>query len=291
MHITPHVHALRFPFKVPVAPGISIDRFASVFLICEKTLTLIDTGVAGCEKPIFEYIAAIGRDPAEISLIVQTHTHPDHIGATRAIQTETGCEVAVHAAEREWIENVAVQKRERPVPGFDLLVGGSAQADRILEDGDVISLGGDHRFDLIVFHTPGHSPGSVSLLLQSEGALFSGDAVPVPGDLPVYDDALASVRSLKRLSRIDGITTLLASWDEPRQGILVYQAINDGLVSLRQVHKAVIAAAGNETPDPMDLCRKAAGILGLPPHAATPLLARTFAAHLRARGSGDLPAG
>ena len=291
MHITPHVHALRFPFRVPVAPGISIGRFASVFLICSETLTLVDSGVAGCEKPVFEYIAAIGRDPAEISLIVQTHVHPDHIGATHAIQAETGCEVAVHAAEREWIENVAVQDRERPVPGFDQLVGGSAQVGRVLADGDVISLGGDHRLDLIVFHTPGHSPGSVSLLLQSEGVLFSGDAVPVPGDLPVYDDAVASVRSLKRLSRIDGITTLLASWDEPRQGILVYKAINDGLFSIRQVHRAVIAAAGNGTPELMDLCRKVAVILGLPPAAATQLLARTFAAHLRARGSKDLPDG
>ena len=291
MHITPHVHALRFPFRVPVAPGISIGRFASVFLICGETLTLVDTGVAGCEKPVFEYIAAIGRDPSEISLIVQTHTHPDHIGATRAIQEETGCGVAVHAAEREWIEHVAVQDRERPVPGFDQLVGGSAQVGRVLADGDVIGLGRDHRLDLIVFHTPGHSPGSVSLLLQSDGALFSGDAVPVPGDLPVYDDAVASVRSLKRLSRIDGITTLFVSWDEPRQGILVYKAINDGLFSIRQVHRAVIAAAGNGTPELMDLCRKAAGILGLPPQAATQLLARTFAAHLRARGSKDLPDG
>jgi glyoxylase-like metal-dependent hydrolase (beta-lactamase superfamily II) len=262
-----------------------------VFLICGETLTLVDTGVAGCEKPVFEYIAAIGRDPAEISLIVQTHAHPDHIGATHAIQAETGCEVAVHAAEREWIENVAVQDRERPVPGFDQLVGGSARAGRVLADGDVISLGSEHCLDLIVFHTPGPSPGSVSLLLQSDGVLFSGDAVPVPGDLPVYDDALASVRSLKRLSRIDGITTLLSSWDEPRQGILVYKAINDGLFFIRQVHQAVIAASGNGTPEPMDLCRKAAGILGLPPQAATQLLARTFAAHLRARGSKDLPDG
>jgi len=289
MHITPHVHALRFPFSVPVAPGISIDRYASVFLICAETLTLVDTGVAGCEKPVFEYIAAIGRDPAEISLIVQTHAHPDHIGATHAIQAETGCEVAVHAAEREWIENVAVQNRERPVPGFDLLVGGSAQAGRVLADGDVISLGREHSLDLIVFHTPGHSPGSVSLLLQSDGVLFAGDAVPVPGDLPVYDDAAASVRSAQRLSRIDGITTLLSSWDEPRQGILAYKAINDGLFFIRQVHGAVIAAAGDGTPDLMDLCRNVAGILGLPPAAATPLLARTFAAHLRARGSAELP--
>jgi glyoxylase-like metal-dependent hydrolase (beta-lactamase superfamily II) len=155
----------------------------------------------------------------------------------------------------------------------------------------VISLGRDHCLDLIVFHTPGHSPGSVSLLLQADGVLFSGDAVPVAGDLPVYDAAVASVRSAQRLSRIDGITTLLSSWDEPRQGILAYKAINDGLFFIRQVHRAVIAASGNGTPDTMDLCRKAAGILGLPPHAATPLLARTFDAHLRARGSKELPDG
>ena len=51
---------------------------------------------------------------------------------------------------------------------------------------------------LQVFHTPGHSAGSVSLLVQGEGALFCGDAVPVEGDLPVYDDAQESVQSVKK---------------------------------------------------------------------------------------------
>jgi hydroxyacylglutathione hydrolase len=288
MHITPHVHALRFPFKVPVAPGISIDRFASVFLICGETLTLIDTGVAGCEKPVFEYIAATGRDPAEISLIVQTHTHPDHIGATRAIQTATGCEVAVHPAEREWIEDIRLQNRERPVPGFEVLVGGSVQVDHMLEDGEIIALDRDHRSDLIVFHTPGHSAGSVSLLLKSDGVLFSGDAIPVPGDLPVYDDLPSSVRSIRRLSTIDTIKTLLSSWDRPNEGILAYQRMNEALSYLRQIHEAVMDVAGDKTPDPMDLCRKTAEILGLPPQVVTPLLARTFSANLRARDRRNL---
>jgi glyoxylase-like metal-dependent hydrolase (beta-lactamase superfamily II) len=291
MHITPHVHALRFPFKVPVAPGISIDRFASSFLICGETLTLIDTGVAGCEKPVFEYIAATGRDPAEISLIVQTHTHPDHIGATRAIQTETGCEVAVHPAEREWIENIGVQKRERPVPGFDMLVGGSAQVDRMLEDGGVINLDGDHNLDLIVFHTPGHSAGSVSLLLKSDGVLLSGDAIPVPGDLPVYDDLPSSVRSIRRLSTIDEIKTLLSSWDRPWEGILAYQRMNEALSYLWRIHEAVVDVASDKTLDPMDLSRKTAEILGLPPQGVTPLLARTFAANLRVRDCRNLFSG
>jgi len=47
MQITPAIHALRLPFKVPIAPGIALDRFVYSYLICGETITLIDTGVAG----------------------------------------------------------------------------------------------------------------------------------------------------------------------------------------------------------------------------------------------------
>ena len=291
MQISPHVHALRLPFKVPVAPGIALDRFVNAFLIYGKAITLIDTGVAGCEREIFDYIRSTGRDPSEISLIVQTHAHPDHIGATQAIQKATGCTVAIHAAERPWIEDVALQNRERPVPGFDVLVGGSATVNRVLEDGDVLDLDGDHILDLIVFHTPGHSPGSVSLLLRYGGALFSGDAVPVPSDLPVYDDVEQSVQSIRRLNNLDGVAVLLSSWDEPRAGICACQRMNEALAYLQKVHDAVIASAGKDIPNPMDLCRRTAKVLGLPPQAVTPLLARTFAANMRVHAHKDLLAG
>ena len=291
MQISPHIHALRLPFKIPVAPGITLDRFVNAFLIYGKAITLIDTGVAGCEREIFDYIRSTGRDPSEISLIVQTHAHPDHIGATQAIQKATGCAVAIHAAEGPWIEDVALQNRERPVPGFDALVGGPATVNRVLEDGDVLDLDGDHILDLIVFHTPGHSPGSVSLLLRYEGALFSGDAVPVPGDLPVYDDVEQSVQSIRRLNNLDGVAVLLSSWDEPRAGICACQRMNEALAYLQKVHDAVIESAGTGTPDPMDLCRRTAKVLGLPPQAVTPLLARTFAANMRVHAHKDLLAG
>jgi hydroxyacylglutathione hydrolase len=288
MQISPHVHAICHPFKIPIARGITLDRFVYSFLIFGRTITLVDTGVAGCENAILEYISSAGRNPAEISLIVQTHAHPDHIGATRAIQRATGCEVAIHDAEKVWIEDVDLQNRERPVPGFDTLVGGSVNVGRVLEDGEVLDLDGDHTLDLIVFSTPGHSPGSISLLLRSDGVLFSGDAIPVPGDLPVYDDVIALVRSIKRLDNIDGVRQLLSSWDQPREGILAYQRMTDALLYLQRIHDAVITAAGDKTPDPMELCRKTAGILGLPPQAATPLLARTFAANLRIRDRKNL---
>jgi glyoxylase-like metal-dependent hydrolase (beta-lactamase superfamily II) len=81
MQITPSIHALNHSFKVQIAQGIAIDRFVYSYIIYGKMITLIDTGVAGCETPIFENIRSAGRDPSEIALIILTHSHPDHIGA------------------------------------------------------------------------------------------------------------------------------------------------------------------------------------------------------------------
>ena len=100
MQIVFSVQALRHSFPIPVAPGIAIDRFVNSYIVFGETITLVDTGVAGSEDRIFDEIRAAGRDPAEIVLIVLTHSHPDHIGAARAIREKTRCSVAAHPAER-----------------------------------------------------------------------------------------------------------------------------------------------------------------------------------------------
>ena len=291
MQITPAIHALRFPFKVPIAPDIVLDRFVYSYLIYGETITLIDTGVAGCETQIFEYIRSTGRDPSEIALVILTHSHPDHIGAARAVQQATGCSIAAHPAERAWIEDVELQSRERPVPGFATLVGGPVQLDHELADGDSIEPDDTRACELRVLHTPGHSKGSISLFMHSEGALFCGDAVPVAGDLPVYDDAVASVQSVRRLRALNGVHTLLSAWDEPRRDARAYRQMDRALLYLQKIHEAVIAAAGDDTPDLLELTRRVAGQIGLPPQAVNPMLARTFAANLRVKDQKHLFAG
>nr|WP_321350184.1 MBL fold metallo-hydrolase [uncultured Methanoregula sp.] len=285
MQITPAIHALRHPFQVPVAPGTALDRFVYSYLIAGETITLIDSGVAGCERRIFDYIRTIGRDPNEISLLILTHSHPDHIGAARAIRDATGCTVAAHAAERTWIEDIGRQNRERPVPGFDTLVGGPVPLDFELEDGCTIDTDGTAEYEVQVIHTPGHSAGSIALFMPGEGALFSGDAIPVAGDLPVYDDAAGSVRSIRLLRSVQGIRHLLSAWDEPRSGDAVYLQMDRALAHLQRIHTAVLAAAGERDPGMMEVTRKTAEALGLPQQAINPLLARTFAANLKARDS------
>lgn len=284
MQVSKNVHAVKVPFSTMSPSGVVLERFVYVYLIYGGNgICMIDTGVACAEEAIFDYIRATGRRVSDIYLVVQTHSHPGHIGATRTIKGETGCAVAVHPSERAWVEDVGLQARERPVPGFDDLVAGSLAVDRTLgTDGEILDLGCGLK--LQVFHTPGHSKGSVSILLLGYMALFSGDAVPVPGDIPMYEDALASVDSIKRLRGIPGIRYFLPSWDEPRQGNEAYRRMDEGLAYLQRIHEAVTGCS-DKAPgaEPIALCRCALEMLEIPPEAASPLVAGSFASHLAAR--------
>jgi glyoxylase-like metal-dependent hydrolase (beta-lactamase superfamily II) len=287
MQVNKHVHALRIPYYVMTPSGTNMERFVYVYLISGMEVCLIDTGVASSEEVIFDYVRTIGRKVSDISRIILTHSHPDHIGATRAIKMETGCSVAVHSAEKAWVENVELQARERPVAGFHSLVSGSAAVDRTLEDGDIIDL--SCGLKLHVLHTPGHSKGSISLLVPGYNILFSGDAVPVPGDVPGYEDVLASVNSIKRLKGIHGIRHLLASRDEPRKGNQAYERMEEGLRYIQRIHTAVLDASDNDlSPEPMQLCTRVLEELGIPSVASNPLVARSFEAHLLVREHRDI---
>lgn len=283
MQINKHVHALKIPFTITTPAGAIVDRFVYVYLIYGTNgVCLIDSGVASSEQSIFGYLWATDRKVSDISLIIQTHSHPDHIGASRTIKAETGCAVAVHPSEKAWIENVQLQARERPVPGFGELVAGSLAVDRLLEDGEVVDLGCGLR--LQVFHTPGHSRGSISLLLLGYQALFSGDAIPVPGDPPVYEDVRASVASVRKLRAIPDVRHLLPSWDEPRQGAAVYPRMDEGLQYFQRIHDAVRTCSGKSVePDPLETARCVLKEISLPPALASPIVAGSIAAHLGLR--------
>jgi len=116
MQVTKHIHAIKSLFKYRSLPGKLLTRFVYTYLIYGKKICLIDSGVASSKQAIFNYIIETGRKTDDISMIILTHSHPDHIGAARAIQKETGCSVAAHAGEKSWIEDVELQSRERPVP-------------------------------------------------------------------------------------------------------------------------------------------------------------------------------
>jgi glyoxylase-like metal-dependent hydrolase (beta-lactamase superfamily II) len=280
MQCTPHIHALKVPFKVPLNPGQTIDRFVYCYLIYGESVCVVDSGVAGSEKLIFDYLARTGRSPKEIDILVLTHSHPDHIGSAAAIKEATGCTVLAHKAEAGWIEDISLQERERPVPGFSTLVWDPVSVDHPIEDGNIIKLGDG--LEVIVLSTPGHSKGSISLYIPEDMALICGDAVPLAGDMPIYEDAKASAESIRKLRGISCVETLLSSWDDPRTGDGVARVLDEGSLYLSRIHDAVTKAAADGVTEPVALCRRVVAELGLPEFAVNALVARSLMASLRA---------
>ncbi|MDD4859250.1 MAG: MBL fold metallo-hydrolase [Dehalococcoidales bacterium] len=101
-----------------------------------------------------------------IKLIVITHGHSDHIGATLKVKKATGAAAAIHADDAPLAEEQLSGYRITPVDPATAVI------DRQLKSGDSIDVGELH---FMVLHTPGHSAGGICLL--GHGVVFSGDTL------------------------------------------------------------------------------------------------------------------
>jgi hydroxyacylglutathione hydrolase len=280
MQVTEKIHAIKIPFKVPLSPEMSIDRFAFVYLIFGDKVHLIDSGVAGAEESIWEYIKEQGREPKEVASLILTHSHPDHIGSAKSIKKMTGCTIFCHKLEQDWIEDTEQQFKDRPVPGFQTLVEGSVVVDKFVTDGEKLEL--EKNIICKIVHTPGHSKGSISLLLEEEKSLFTADALVFPGDLPIYEDIFDCLKSIMALQQIKNVENLFSSWEPPIQGQeKIRQRMDESISYLKRIHNAVINNSTNTKQQTiMELCQKVVNELGLPPFAAMPLVAKALASSL-----------
>jgi hydroxyacylglutathione hydrolase len=201
MQVSEHIHYLKIPFKIPVGPETFADRFVNIYLIfCKDTIVLVDTGVSGSSFLISKYLELTKHSLKDIGFLILTHSHPDHIGDAINIQKVSGCRILAHRNEREWIENIDIQFKERPIPGFYSLVADSVKIDKFIDEGKTIKI--DKENFIKVYFTPGHSSGSISLHFQNDNALICGDAVPVPGTQPICEDYIQSRNSIEKLKSI-----------------------------------------------------------------------------------------
>jgi glyoxylase-like metal-dependent hydrolase (beta-lactamase superfamily II) len=146
-------------------------------------------------------------DGRGVALVALTHGHFDHLGAVGEIVERTGAPFATHRLDAP---NVTTPAGTGGLPfGFDSV---APMPTRLLEDGDTIQAG---ELQLHVLHTPGHTPGGVSLLADDGSRpahLFSGDTLFAGSvgrtDLP-GGDARALSRSLaQKLERLGGETVV-----------------------------------------------------------------------------------
>ncbi len=153
--------------------------------------------------PARDMVAAAGQHGLEIGLIVATHGHTDHIEDLAKLKRETGAAVAIHELDAPMLSDAMLSGAAM----FGFAQEG-ASADRALQEGDSVAIPGTE-ITLSVLHTPGHSPGSISLL--GSGVLFSGDCLFAGGmgriDLPGGDER-AMMESLARLARLEPDTVV-----------------------------------------------------------------------------------
>ena len=120
----------------------------------------------------FEKISAvIDRYGFNVTKIINTHGHFDHIGGNRYFLKKTGARLLIHEKDYYFLT-----KNFSRILSF--IRGGSfiKHEVKLLKDGDIITLGAS---EIRVIHTPGHSPGSISL--YCEGNLFTGDTLFTEG--------------------------------------------------------------------------------------------------------------
>jgi glyoxylase-like metal-dependent hydrolase (beta-lactamase superfamily II) len=118
---------------------------------------------------VSDIIEILDRHQLTVKMIVITHAHIDHIGGAEKLRTHTGAPVYMHEADKMLSDNLAVQAawlgmETPPDPGID----------KAAREGDVIRAGS---VEAHVLHTPGHTPGSISLYLPLEKKLIAGDTL------------------------------------------------------------------------------------------------------------------
>lgn len=178
----------------------------NAYLIDGPARVLIDPGHLHLFAHVESGLRGAGLTSDDIDLVIATHVHPDHLEAVRLFKNARAL-FAMHLKDWRLAKEMGAQ--------LGATVNMDAYApDFFLEQGELDMKG----LRLEVLHTPGHSPGSISLYWQEQKALFTGDVLFKDGlgrtDLP-GGDGEALKRSITTLAGLD------AEWMLPGHGNIV----------------------------------------------------------------------
>ena len=138
---------------------------ANCFVLgCDATLeaAVIDPG----DEPD-RILLALAESNLTVKLIINTHGHFDHVGANRKLNEVTGAPILIHPLDAPMLNQLADS-----AAAWGMTADNSPPPDRELQDGDQVSFG---KINLKVLHTPGHTPGGISLYTDQE--VFVGDTL------------------------------------------------------------------------------------------------------------------
>lgn len=230
-----------------LAPGVHrvADGLVNWYLIDEGgEVALVDAGWPGSWSRVQAALGEIGRSPADVTAVVLTHAHPDHLGTAEKVRRECGATVHVHGPEVARAHGDA--KGSSPfslVPGLAPTLWRPSALGFVMHATvrgfmtpkwveDVASFDADVELDvpgrLRAVPTPGHTEGHVALVADQHGVVFAGDSLAtldvlnrdegarlMPDQLNA--DPMAARSSLAALEGLEA-ATVLPGHGEPFQG-------------------------------------------------------------------------
>lgn len=205
MLLTPHI------YQFSRLRGIGIWG-ANVFLLAGDTLALVDTGFKGRSIHILREIDRLGYSPTDVTSIIITHHHADHVGSLAALKEVTHAKVIAHHADAPYIDGSLPQPgpakpewlSDKLATFQELWSTTPVAVDVLVSDGDKLPILGGIK----ILHTPGHTPGSISLFLEKEGLVIVGDLLSHTAGLSLPSKAFTinlvqEIQSIRRVASQD----------------------------------------------------------------------------------------
>ncbi len=165
-------------------PNISHSEDATAFLTdCGDELVMIDSGAGRTAGRLEKAVRNLSFDPANISTVILTHCHIDHIGGAPYLAERFGCRLIAHDLDAAAIE--AGDPVETAARMYGTAFPPTPIDRRIQGEEETIRFGNQ---DIRFIHTPGHTPGSMAVVIDRKGTriLFGQD---------IHDPFLKAFRS------------------------------------------------------------------------------------------------
>lgn len=215
------------------------EKVHSFLLIGEEKAVLIDTGLG------IDNIKRITDQLTSLPIIVlTTHVHWDHIGSHGEFK-----DIYVHKDERDWlidgIKKLPIEQIRKdvsrditiPTPeSFNPNTYKPFQGNPtgLLNDGDEIEIGSRK---LTIYHTPGHSPGHISIFDYSKGYLFTGDLLY--DETPIYaffptTNPVELVQSLEKISNIPNVTKIFGGHNTVGLDSVILKEVKNAVKVLKE---------------------------------------------------------
>ncbi|MBI4672745.1 MAG: MBL fold metallo-hydrolase [Chloroflexi bacterium] len=177
------------------------SRIANIHLLESGSgVVIVDAGFGNAAPLVLRTLDQLGYSPRDVRLIFLTHAHIDHVGSAAELRRLTGAPISLHRADvakaRAGKHNMPTGRGasgkilEHAFNGLRLKFRYEAfEPDVLFDDGQTLC---EFGLDARVVHTPGHTLGSLSLVLE-HGAMVIGDAVinQIRVGMPLYGEAPA----------------------------------------------------------------------------------------------------